>query len=364
MYQKYADLKVLDEHYDAMKRYVDFLTVKQDPETGILDEGPLGDWLSPEGYKNDNSLLWTAYQVKNLEILCNTAKLLGKGDSVQYQQAYERRKAFFNQTYVDPATGKTINSGYAGRSLAAKPDGFTSKKGDFVDTQASYAIPLAFDVFNSTYQQKAQEHLTTTVTRQNQDNLSVMRPALSLMTGFIGTAAIPEALSAAGKPELAYQLLQQRSYPSWLYSVENGATTIWERLNSYTEEDGFGGNNSMNSFNHYSFGSIGAWMYERCLGIQPETPGFKTFLLRPYPDPTGQMTWAKGHYDSMYGKIESSWKVEGESMVYEFTVPANTSANLDLPVPEGDEVSESSGLTPAATQAGTVSYQLGSGRVG
>ena len=109
------------------------------------------------------------------------------------------------------------------------------------------------------------------------------------MTGFIGTAWISAALSNAGHTDLAYRLLLNASYPSWLYAVDQGATTIWERLNGYTVENGFGGNNSMNSFNHYSFGAVGQWMIAHSLGIQRETPGFKTFLLKPEPDPTGRI---------------------------------------------------------------------------
>jgi alpha-L-rhamnosidase len=127
-------------------------------------------------------------------------------------------------------------------------------------------------------------------------------------------------------------LLQQTSYPSWLYSVKNGATTIWERLNSYTVEDGFGGNNSMNSFNHYSFGAVAAWMYNYSLGIQrnPDSPGFKHFILQPTPDPDKEMKYAKGYYDSMYGRINSEWKWEEDGWNYTTTVPANTTATLHL----------------------------------
>jgi hypothetical protein len=116
------------------------------------------------------------------------------------------------------------------------------------------------------------------------------------MTGFIGTASISEALSGNGNHDLAYKLLTNKQYPSWLYSVVNGATSIWERLNSYTVENGFGGNNSMNSFNHYSFGAVAAWMYNYSLGIQrhPTKAGFKEFILMPTPDPNGQITEAKG----------------------------------------------------------------------
>ena len=113
-----------------------------------------------------------------------------------------------------------------------------------------------------------------------------------------------------------------------------GATTIWERLNSYTQTDGFGGNNSMNSFNHYSFGAVGQWLMNRCLGIErdEQQPGFKHFYLRPVADPTAKMTYARGYYDSPYGRIESGWerKANGE-VEYTFTIPQGTTATVILP---------------------------------
>ncbi|MCV9387400.1 glycoside hydrolase family 78 protein [Reichenbachiella ulvae] len=342
LYQQYGDLRLIEEHYDAMKAYVNFLETKQDAKTGILDEGPLGDWLSPEGYKNDNSLLWTAYQVYDLRVVYQSAELLGKtSDAKKYKAKHDERKTFFNQTYVDEATGKTIRSAYAGDSWAQKPEGYTYEKGDFIDTQVSYAVPLALDVFAERYQKRAAEHLAQAVSRKNQDFMGVERPEVSLMTGFIGTASLAPSLSEHGYDQLSYQLLQQTSYPSWLYSVENGATTIWERLNSYTKEEGFGGNNSMNSFNHYSFGAIGSWMYNTSLGIQRKDPGFKEFVLAPTPDPTGQMTWARGYYDSMYGKIVSEWRIEEDKVTYQITVPANTKARLYLLAADKGQVKES-----------------------
>jgi alpha-L-rhamnosidase len=181
------------------------------------------------------------------------------------------------------------------------------------------------------------------------------------MTGFIGTAWINKALCDNGFNDVAYRLLQQTSYPSWLYSVDQGATTIWERLNSYTVENGFGGNNSMNSFNHYSFGAVGAWMYNYSLGIQRDEnePGFKHFILQPTPDPTGQMTFAKGHYDSMYGRIESGWKIENGQLIYSATVPPNTTATLYLPATSEKTITESGKSTDAVKGLKFVKYENG-----
>ncbi|MGB5667007.1 MAG: family 78 glycoside hydrolase catalytic domain [Maribacter sp.] len=334
LYQQYGDLEVLWEHYDAMKSYVEFLNSKIAPETGILNEGPLGDWLSPEGFKNDDTLFWAAYHLYDLDILSKTAELLGKKvDAETYRKQYMERKAFFNKTYIDLSTGKSLHLGHQSLRFGPPlPKDKMRKAGDFIDTQASYAIPLQLHVLNEENKAKAVEHLSTSIQRKNEDELGLMRPEYSLMTGFIGTASLNHALSENGMHESAYRLLQQTSYPSWLYSVKNGATTIWERLNSYTVEDGFGGNNSMNSFNHYSFGAVAAWMNNYSLGIQrdPDHPGFKHFILQPTPDPDGKMTWAKGYYDSMYGRIQSEWHLEENGWIYKTTVPPNTSATLFL----------------------------------
>jgi alpha-L-rhamnosidase len=239
-----------------------------------------------------------------------------------------------------------------------------------VDTQASYAIPLNFDLFYPEHKELAAQHLAATVQRSNTDDSGVVRPAYSLMTGFIGTASINPALTASGNVKDAYRLLLQREYPSWLYPVVNGATTIWERLNSYTLEDGFGGNNSMNSFNHYSFGAVGAWMNRTVLGIQrdPESPGFKHFFLTPTPDPNQEMTFAKGHYDSPYGRISSAWEQQETETIYEFMIPANTSATVWLQASEVSKISESKkklkkaeGVTVLGYEDGRVKLEVTSG---
>jgi alpha-L-rhamnosidase len=346
-YQQYGDKALLAEHYHAMKRYVAFLESKQTPE-GILNEGPLGDWLSPEGNKNDNTAFWMSYQAYNYDIMSKVARILGfESDASNFDQKSASRKALFNTIYMDATTHKTVKSGVKTASMGPpNAAAVTAKtdKGQVVDTQASYAIPLALGIFNAANKPHAIAGLVETVKRSNTDDGGVARPGYSLMTGFIGTASISEALSANGQHTEAYRLLTQKTYPSWLYSVANGATTIWERLNSYTVENGFGGNNSMNSFNHYSFGAVAGWMYNYSLGIQRDvnSPGFKHFNLRPVPDPSGVLTYAKGHISSMYGKISSSWSVKNGRVTYHFEVPANTSAHMTLAVKSGAKMTEGS----------------------
>jgi alpha-L-rhamnosidase len=215
------------------------------------------------------------------------------------------------------------------------------------------------DLFNSANVPQLVRNLAETVARENQDDDGTMRPKYSLMTGFIGTSWISKALSDNGLGELAYRILHNNQYPSWLYAVDQGATSIWERLNGYTVENGFGGNNSMNSFNHYSFGAVGQWMIAYSLGIQRDEPGFQKFILRPEPDPTGVMTSAEGYYDSMYGRIASAWKVDGRTFTYRATVPANTTATLYLPAGEPKTVKESGKDAGAAIGVALVEYKNG-----
>lgn len=345
-YRQYGDVALLKEHYEAMKGYVQFLETKIDKETGILNEGPLGDWLSPENNKNDNTSFWMAYFAYDLDIMGKVAAILGKpDDAAQFVKRQGEIKAAWNEIYVDKATHRTIKSGLKAAAMGPpgqQPANQKSDKGQVVDTQASYAIPLSLGVFNDENKPYAITYLNESIARKNKDDGGVERPAYSLMTGFIGTASINDALSENGSPANAYRLLQQQEYPSWLYSVVNGATSIWERLNSYTVENGFGGNNSMNSFNHYSFGAVAAWMYNHSLGIQrhPLIAGFKEIVLKPTPDPTKIMTFAKGYYDSVYGRISSEWKWEGNNWIYKTTLPANTTATLYLPAGSPGQVSE------------------------
>ena len=359
-YQQYGDKALIAAHYDAMKKYLAFLNARIDPETGVMNEGPLGDWLSPEGKKNDNTIIWEAYYIFDLEIMSKIANILGKtDDAAGYRKKHDERKNFFNKTYVNPETRKTIRSEVAGKSKmksgVSAGDNNSPTTSKVLDTQVSYAVPLALGAFSSENESYAVKHLVNAIKRKNTDDEGVTRPEYSLMTGFIGTAWISKALSDHGYNDIAYHLLLQTSYPSWLYSVDQGATTIWERLNSYTVEKGFGGNNGMNSFSHYSFGAVGAWMYNYSLGIQrdEDEPGFKHFILQPTPDPTGKMTFARGHYDSMYGRIESGWRLENGHIIYSVTVPANTTATLYLQAMSEKKVTES-GI--AATKAKGVKF--------
>jgi alpha-L-rhamnosidase len=282
----------------------------------------------------------------------NIADILRKKEhNSWFKKWYADRKLFFNSTYVDR-------------------DGKTAFRGKEINTQSSYAIPIQFDLFNPDIKNAAIKNFAATITTQRKADDGTICPPYSLMTGFIGTAWINSALAENGYPEMAYKLLTQTSYPSWLYPVTQGATTIWERLNSYTDVNGFGGNNRMNSFNHYSFGTVGSWIYNHCLGIQRDDkePGFKHFYLQPDVDTTGSVTYAKGYYESMYGRIVSEWAKKGKTIQYNFVIPANTTVTLKLKATSSSEIFEENvllekfkGVKYWGSIGGVYSFELSSG---
>ncbi len=351
-YLQYKDVALLQRHYPAMAAYIDYLETTIDPKTGLTSDGQLGDWLGPQNNALGTAFLATAYHAYDLDLMAQVATVLDKpGDAAKYKSMYEKRKAFFNATFVDP--GKKTLGLIGGRGGFGGGGGGTPPAFKIADTQTSYAVGLGMGLFNSENTPRMIRNLADTVERENKDDGGAVRPKYSLMTGFIGTAWISKALSDHGLGELAYRILQNNQYPSWLYAVDQGATSIWERLNGYTVENGFGGNNSMNSFNHYSFGAVGQWMMAYSLGIQRDEPGFQKFILQPEPDPTGVMTSAEGYYDSMYGRIRSAWKTDGKVLYYRATVPANTTATLYLPAAAPDAVKENG---KAASQAKGVTF--------
>ena len=361
-YLQYNDKAILEEHYAAMSRYMDYLSTTVNKDTGLSSEIALGDWLGPQYAQLGTAFLVTAYHIYDLEIMTKVAKVLGKTeDAEKFAKMRNERKAFFNSKFVN-ADHKTM--AFTSRARGIPPEWKVA------DTQTSYAVGLALGAFDDENIPFMERNLAESVRRKNPDDAGVMRPEYSLMTGFVGTSWVSQALTEHGSPEIAYRQLQNDQYPSWLYPIDQGATSIWERLNGYTKENGFGGNNSMNSFNHYSFGAVGHWMMAYSLGISRDenAPGFKHFILRPEPDPTGQMTWARGYYDSTYGRINSSWSVEKGVLAYRATVPTNTTATLYLPATQassvlenGKKIADSVGIRFIKFEGGKAVYELSSG---
>ena len=231
-----------------------------------------------------------------------------------------------------------------------KPDGKIES-----ELQTAYCMALSFDLLTDQQRDQAEVHL---VERIKADNYH-------LSVGFLGMPLLLPTLTDMGRSDLAYRLIQNTTYPSWGYSIEQGATTIWERWNSYSKDKGFG-DVKMNSFNHYSLGSCGEWMFRSMLGIETDGAGFKKIVMKPE---LGEgITWAKGHYDSIHGRIDSDWKREGEQFSWKIIVPANTTATVYVPAKDVVSVSESAkpvdqaeGVTFLRMEKGRAVYEVGSG---
>ena len=365
-YQQYKDSTLLQEHYNAMAAYMSYVDSTISKETNLSTDAQLGDWLGPQNNQLGTAFLVTAYHIFGLGIMVKVAEILGKNEDVaRFKARYDERKAFFNKTFVN-ADKKTV--GLVGGGGFGQPANAPKAAFKLADNQTSYATGLALGAFSDENIPYMAKNLEEAVARENKDDQGVTHPQYSLMTGFIGTAWVSKSLSDYGYSSSAYKILLNDQYPSWLYAVNQGATTIWERLNGYTVENGFGGNNSMNSFNHYSFGAVGQWMMAYSLGIQRDEPGFQKFILQPEPDPTGAITWAKGYYDGPYGRINSSWKVDKGVLTYMATVPANSTATLYLPassatgiLESGKPVATAKGVTLIKYESGKAVYTLQSG---
>lgn len=310
LYEQYADKEILRQSYGSMKRYMDFLELKS--VGGLLPAGGLGDWLAFE--QSNDQITNTAYYAYDALLMGKIANALGLADdATHYQNLHERIKRAFNSTFVDK-DGRTFTpKGYKKGLFFPK----TFDKDSFEDTQTSYVLPLKAQIFDNP--QIAARHLAEAV-RHNDGHLS---------TGFIGTPYLAPMLSDNGEDSTAYGLVLTRTYPSWLYPVTQGATTIWERWNSYTKDNGFGPVR-MNSFNHYSYGAIEEWLIQYSLGIKadPDEPGYKHFFIEPHID--RRMNFVNGYLDTMYGRISCKWEINGNSVNYNIEVPTNTTATLTI----------------------------------
>ncbi|MBQ5438558.1 MAG: glycoside hydrolase, partial [Bacteroidales bacterium] len=307
-----------------------------------------GDWVALE--HTNSPLTNTAYYAYDALLMEKVATALGKyADAAKWKELYERIKAAFNREFVGP-DGVTKESKHVppyNEWIAGSAD--ASFK---ANTQTSYVVPLQAELFDDAHKPLALQNLVENVAAHG----------YKLTTGFIGTPYINLVLSRNGFDNVAYELFEQREYPSWLYPVLQGATTMWERWNSYTIRQGFGPVD-MNSFNHYAFGAIEEWMFSWMLGIQPveEDPGYHSFTLTPRVG--GSFEFVRGHYDSIYGRIESGWQwLEDGSLRFDFAVPANTTAELTLPVSEDSDVRVTLGAAYAAAGDRPGRYTLPSGR--
>ncbi len=345
IYLQYGDTRFIEAHYDSMKAYMDYL---QQRAVGDIQPGSgYGDWVAVE--HTNSPLTNTAYYGYDALLMEKMASAIGKhADAQRYAELHARIKKAFNREFVGP-DGITKESRHVPpyvEWIAGSSDN-TFK----ANTQTSYVVPLQAELFDEQHKPLAVQNLV--------DN--VASHGYKLTTGFIGTPYLNLVLSENGYDTVAYKLFEQRGFPSWLYPVLQGATTMWERWNSYTIRQGFGPVD-MNSFNHYSFGAIEEWMFSCMLGIRPfeSDPGYHSFELSPRVG--GSFTFVRGHFDSVYGRIESAWQITEDGTRFDFTVPANTRARLMLPVSEDSHVEVLCGEGYAVEGPRPGSYELPSGK--
>ena len=350
VYQMYGDTSIIKENYAAMEKYMDWLS--RQTGDGYKYQGAattFGDWLA---FANtDSRYVSVCYYAYDASLMAKMSKALSMEEGDEYSKKAEKYEQLF----------ENIKAELKRRYLS---NGIPTQR-----TMTGYLLALKFNLLpDEDAIARTTDRLKTLITNNRE----------KLNTGFVGTGILNPTLSEFGLTDKAYNLLLQRECPSWLYSVDQGATTTWERWDSYRLDKGFG-DYSMNSFNHYSFGAVGEWMYSTMAGIDtdPEEAGFSHIILRPSPDtrtnlPAGQerITSAGATYNSVHGFISSAWNNEGSSFTYEAEIPANTVATLYMPLEnDSDEIyenghpaSEADGIEFIATADWKAIYRLGSGK--
>jgi alpha-L-rhamnosidase len=222
-------------------------------------------------------------------------------------------------------------------------------------SQTGYALAFTMDLLPDDKREAAAERFVEEIEAKN----------WHLATGFIGTPRLLPGLTAAGRNDVAWRLFMNETFPSWLFQVKLGATTMWERWDGWTPDKGFQ-DAGMNSFNHYAFGSVGEWIYGTAAGIDSDGPGFRRIIIRPRPGEG--LDSMNARYDSINGRIISSWKIEGDRITLSVTIPPNTTARVYVPTSDPDSVTE--GGKPAAQaegvkglpeEAGAAVLEIGSG---
>jgi len=313
IYEVYGDKRILERHYESMKKWISYL--KKNSKDLLRPAKGYGDWVSIAS-DTPKDVIATAYFAYSTRLVSKAAAVLGKyEDAEKYEELFEQIKSAFNKAYVSE-------------------DGRI--KGE---TQTCYLLGLYFDLLPEDKREPATQNLIEAI--RNKD--------WHLSTGFVGLSYLVPTLADTGHLDIAYRLLNNDTFPSWGYSIKNGATTIWERWDGWTEEKGFQ-TPGMNSFNHYSFGSIGRWLFGSVAGIDTDGPGYKRIIIQPRPG--GGLDYAKASYNSINGEIVSDWKIMGGKFALNVTIPANTTATVY--VPAGDIESVTEGGKPAA-KAGDVS---------
>lgn len=330
-YQQYRDRRILEENWDAMELWMTHLLSHNPNYLWLKDRGDdYGDWLAI-GSQTSKDLIATAYWAYDASLMQQIAEVLGrKDDAARYQQLFEKVRAAFNEAYV-------------------KPDGTIGTSSQTSDVLALH-MNLLPDSLRATVATKLVEDIKT-----NGGHLT---------TGFLGTPYIMFELTASGHADVAYELLLNKSYPSWGYMIEHGATTMWERWNG----DQMLGDPSMNSFNHYAYGAVAEWLYRDVAGIESEfaDPGFHRIHL--HPEFNAELGSVNATYDSIYGPITSNWNVTGNKTSWKAVIPANATALFYFPTggntklkENGKAIRDSSGLKLLRDENGKAVYEGGAG---
>ncbi len=341
IYLCYGDTRLLEEQYESMAGWVEYMR-NQAGEEYVWDSGfHFGDWLDYRGRDDrmpapvtNNELIATAFFAYGANLLANAARVLGKAsDAESYADLAHKIKAAFTDEFV-------TTTGRVGPS-----------------TQTAYALALHFDLLPEQMRPIAAARLAE----------EVRQTYFHLTTGFVGTPYLCDVLSRYGHTDVAYELLNQESYPSWLYPVRKGATTIWERWDGI-KPDGSFQDAGMNSFNHYAYGAIGEWLYRVVAGIEvdPAEPGYKHVLFQPQPG--GGLTYVRATLDSPYGVVSSAWELTEVGFHVSISVPPNAHATVRLPAQSLDAVTESgqplttgNGILNADVESDVAIVEVGSG---
>lgn len=363
-YKFYNDTKIVEDHYASMTQFMDYhieKSAKTDyfyPEnswTEVNPKGGFGDWLSMTDKNLAHDIMASMYYQYALKIMAEMSTAIGKNEkAAYYKEVYDKSVSAFINHYMDE-DGKFVIS------EDAYGDGkgyFEGEKGFTGHTQSAYATAIYFDILPDTLKEKAEKHLEDLL--EENDNLP--------SSGILGIRQLLPALSYVGRGDLAYQILLKKDYPSWGFQVKNGATTIWERWNSYTPEAGFNGemNAEMNSFNHYAFGAFSQFLFAQMAGIKTKGAGFNNIIIKPDLG-NGSLSHVKGEYGSINGKIVSSWSIEGASFLMKVQVPVNTHATIyvpsvgDTPVMENGESIDLESIKFVEEKDGYKVYEIGSG---
>ncbi len=304
LYEIYGDKKILETLYDSMCRFINF-KIK---ETGRKLLPPpeyhcYGDWLNHDA-ETPTDIIYMAYFAYSADLMARIAQIIGKkSDAKKYAVLFEKIKTAFNKAYVD------------------KDYKITG------DTQTCYVLAIAYNLLDGEAEKKAGEYLVQRIKERN----------YHLSTGFVGTKDLMNVLTKIGRTDIAYKLLLNNTYPSWVFSIKHGATSIWERWNGWTPEEGFG-DTGMNSFAHYAYGAVYLWIVNNIGGIRDAAPAFKKIIIKPVPG--GKITKAECEYKSVNGMISTKWKKTGNKFLLDVVIPINTYAQIYIPTGKINDIRE------------------------